>query len=193
VRRLVAAFKSADKSAHSKKCPSDLITAHQQLLEVVPLTEPGRLRSLRRSEQLSFFKPRRYGTPEPRGWRGSNSSKDHRSTSVLLLVFRDSGMLKRLRSLPFAALADYRRTRTKEAEIEVRELLDDLMAMSLKGFRGALGDTILTGNRGPFFAPRGTPTVVPTAFAVRALCEAVAVLDRDAYLRVRAHGLRFHY
>src|SRR6185436_2648452 len=33
-----------------------------------------------------------------------------------------------------------------------------------------------------FLAPRGTPTVVPTAFALRALCEAAEVLDRDAYL-----------
>src|ERR1700730_6399810 len=36
-----------------------------------------------------------------------------------------------------AALADYRRTATKEAEVEARELLDDLMWMRLKGFKGA--------------------------------------------------------
>ena len=33
-----------------------------------------------------------------------------------------------------------------------------------------------------FFAPRGTPTIVPTAFAARALCEAAEVLSRDEYL-----------
>src|SRR5437870_5406563 len=31
-----------------------------------------------------------------------------------------------------AALADYRRTGTKEAEIEARELIDDLLSMSVK-------------------------------------------------------------
>jgi hypothetical protein len=30
--------------------------------------------------------------------------------------------------------------------------------------------------------PRGTPTIVPTAFAARALCEAAEVLSRDEYL-----------
>src|SRR6266480_6487675 len=36
-----------------------------------------------------------------------------------------------------AALAEYRRTQTKEAELEARELLDDLMWMRLKGLKGA--------------------------------------------------------
>src|SRR5438067_13490692 len=36
-----------------------------------------------------------------------------------------------------AALADFRRSPTKENEIEARELLDDLVWMSLKGFHGA--------------------------------------------------------
>src|SRR5260370_37745222 len=36
-----------------------------------------------------------------------------------------------------AALADYRRQGSKEAEIEARELLDDLMWMRVKGVSGA--------------------------------------------------------
>ena len=36
-----------------------------------------------------------------------------------------------------AALADFRRDPTKENEVEAKELLDDLIWMSLKGFRGA--------------------------------------------------------
>ena len=36
-----------------------------------------------------------------------------------------------------AALANYRRLRTKEAEIAARELIDDLLAMQLSGWNGA--------------------------------------------------------
>ncbi|HEY8204714.1 MAG TPA: hypothetical protein VIF81_08315, partial [Pyrinomonadaceae bacterium] len=81
-----------------------------------------------------------------------------------------------------AALADYRCTRTKEAEVGARELLDDLIAMSLKGFKGACWGYNYDWQSRSFFAPKGTPTIVPTAFAARALCEAAEVIDRDAYL-----------
>src|SRR6266576_6454413 len=81
-----------------------------------------------------------------------------------------------------AALAEYRRSQTKEAEIEARELLDDLMWMRLKGLKGAAWGYNFDWQSRAFFAPRGTPTVVPTAFAARALCEAAEVLSRDEYL-----------
>src|SRR5262245_33356200 len=44
---------------------------------------------------------------------------------------------KGLALFALAALADFRGTQTKEAEVEARELLDDLIGMSLKGFKGA--------------------------------------------------------
>lgn len=81
-----------------------------------------------------------------------------------------------------AALADYRRTRTKEAEEKARELLDDLIGMSLKGFSGACWGYNFDWQSRSFFAPKGTPTVVPTAFAARALCEAAEVIDAAKYL-----------
>ena len=81
-----------------------------------------------------------------------------------------------------AALADYRRSPTKENEIEARELLDDLIWMSLKGRSGACWGYNFDWQSRSFFAPRGTPTIVPTAFAARALCEAAEVLSRDEYL-----------
>jgi hypothetical protein len=81
-----------------------------------------------------------------------------------------------------AALADFRRHPTKENEIEARELLDDLIWMSLKGFKGACWGYNFDWQSRSFFFPRGTPTIVPTAFAARALCEAAEVLDRDEYL-----------
>jgi hypothetical protein len=81
-----------------------------------------------------------------------------------------------------AALAEYRRTRTKEAEIEARELLDDLIGMSLKGFKGACWGYNFDWQSRSFFAPKGTPTIVPTACAARALYEAAEVIDEPAYL-----------
>ncbi len=81
-----------------------------------------------------------------------------------------------------AALAHYRRTKTKEAEIEARELLDDLMWMRLKGFSGAAWGYNFDWQSRAFLAPRGTPTVVPTAFAARALCEAAEVFSQEEYL-----------
>ena len=84
--------------------------------------------------------------------------------------------------LALAALADYRRTRTREAEIEARDLLDDLMWMRLKGFRGACWGYNFDWQSRSFFLPRGTPTIVPTAFAARALCEAAEVFGHDEYL-----------
>jgi hypothetical protein len=161
--------------------PIDLITAHQQLWKWC------------RSQNLAGYDP----------FDGLNSSvfqatplRNSRTARLAWIQFfkrspvnfRSSFGVPRQRNakaialFALAALADYRRTRTKEAEIEVRELLDDLMAMSLKGFRGAAWGYNFDWQSRSFFAPRGTPTVVPTAFAVRALCEAVAVLDRDAYL-----------
>ena len=81
-----------------------------------------------------------------------------------------------------AALADFRRHPTKENEIEARELLDDLIWMSLKGFKGACWGYNFDWQSRSFFIPRGTPTIVPTAFAARALCEAAEILSRDEYL-----------
>jgi hypothetical protein len=81
-----------------------------------------------------------------------------------------------------AALADYRHTGTKEAENEARDLLDDLIGMSLKGFKGACWGYNFDWQSRSFFAPKGTPTIVPTAFAARALCEAAEVIDASAYL-----------
>jgi hypothetical protein len=81
-----------------------------------------------------------------------------------------------------AALADFRRNPTRENEVEARELLDDLIWMSLKGFKGACWGYNFDWQSRSFFAPRGTPTIVPTAFAARALCEAAEVLSRDEYL-----------
>jgi hypothetical protein len=81
-----------------------------------------------------------------------------------------------------AALARYRTSNTKETEVEARELLDDLMAMRLPGFSGAAWGYNFDWQGRAFFAPRGTPSLVPTAFAARALIEAAEVFGPGDYL-----------
>jgi hypothetical protein len=81
-----------------------------------------------------------------------------------------------------AALADYRRAPTHEAETSARDLLDDLMWMRLKGFQGAAWGYNFDWQSRAFLVPRGTPTIVPTAFAARALCEAAEVFTAEEYL-----------
>jgi hypothetical protein len=83
-----------------------------------------------------------------------------------------------------AALANFRRLRTKAAEIEARELLDDLLTMRLKGWSGATWGYNFDWQSRVFFAPRGTPMIVPTAFATRALIEAARAFDDQAYLEI---------
>jgi hypothetical protein len=83
-----------------------------------------------------------------------------------------------------AALADYRRLRTVEAETDARALLDDLLAARLTGKSGAAcwGYNFDWQSRS-FFVPRGTPTVVPTAFAARAFIEAARAFGDGSYLQ----------
>ncbi len=90
-----------------------------------------------------------------------------------------------------AALSTYRRLQTKEAEIEARELLDDLLAMQLSGVTGAAWGYNFPWQSRSFFAPRGTPTIVPTAFAARALVEASDALKDETYLRVARKACDF--
>jgi hypothetical protein len=77
-----------------------------------------------------------------------------------------------------AALSRFRSTRDARHSREARELLDGLLAARVRspGGFGAWGYNFDWQGRA-FYAPRGTATVVPTAFAVRALAEGVAALD----------------
>lgn len=87
-----------------------------------------------------------------------------------------------------AALAEYRRTRSSEAEQQARTLLDQLVSLRIDTARGVAWGYNFDWQSRVFFAPRGTPTIVPTAFAARALNEAAKAFGDDAYLDL-VHGV----
>jgi hypothetical protein len=66
-----------------------------------------------------------------------------------------------------AALARFRATGEDAPEREARELLDALLAARLEGGSGVAWGYNFDWQGRAFFAPRGTPTIVPTAFAAR--------------------------
>ena len=84
-----------------------------------------------------------------------------------------------------AALANFHKHESAETEAEARDLLDMLTDMSLKGFKGAAWGYNFDWQGRAFFAPQGTPTIVPTAFAARALVEAGRTLDLQYLLMAR--------
>ena len=81
-----------------------------------------------------------------------------------------------------AQLATYRRLRSEEAESQTRNLLAMLLSMKTEGTSGAAWGYNFDWQSRNFFAPRGTPTVVPTAFAARAFIEAAREFNDDEYL-----------
>lgn len=82
-----------------------------------------------------------------------------------------------------AALADFRRTRTKEAETQARQLLSRLSAARLETSSGVAWGYNFDWQGRAFFAPQGTPTIVPTAFAARAFVEAALAFNDESFLQ----------
>jgi hypothetical protein len=70
-----------------------------------------------------------------------------------------------------AQIANYRRVKTPDAAASVQEFLAWLMAMRVEGYSGAAWGYNFDWQSRNFFASRNTPTIVPTAFAARALIE----------------------
>ena len=79
-------------------------------------------------------------------------------------------------------LANHRRLKTRESASQARQVLAQLLALRLDGYSGAAWGYNFDWQSRNFFAPRGTPTIVPTAFAARALVEAAKELHDDVYL-----------
>jgi hypothetical protein len=81
-----------------------------------------------------------------------------------------------------AQLATCRRVNTEEAELQARELLSILLSMKVEGSSGIAWGYNFDWQSRNFFAPQGTPTIVPTAFAARAFIEAARAFKDDEYL-----------
>ncbi len=80
-----------------------------------------------------------------------------------------------------AALSNYRRSKTEAAQSEARELLEELLSLQTQGYSGSAWGYNFDWQSRNFFVPKGTPTIVPTAFAVRALTEADEAFHDDRY------------
>jgi hypothetical protein len=80
-----------------------------------------------------------------------------------------------------AQLANHRRIRSSASASQARSLLADLLSMQLQGFSGACWGYNFDWQSRNFFAPRGTPTMVPTAFAARALIEGAKEFHDEEY------------
>lgn len=81
-----------------------------------------------------------------------------------------------------AQLANHRRIKSSTSAAQARSLLADLLSMQLRGFSGACWGYNFDWQSRNFFAPRGTPTIVPTAFAARALIEGAKEFQDNEYL-----------
>ena len=83
-----------------------------------------------------------------------------------------------------AALANYRRTKSGDAEQQVRTLLQQLIRLRISGCTGAAWGYNFDWQSRIFFAPGNTPTIVPTAFAARAFIEAHHAFGNEEYLEL---------
>jgi hypothetical protein len=70
-----------------------------------------------------------------------------------------------------AQLANARRVKTEASRRAAKDLLAALWSMKIDGYSGAAWGYNFDWQSRNFFAPRGTPAIVPTAFAARALIE----------------------
>ena len=71
-----------------------------------------------------------------------------------------------------AQLANHRRLKTEESAKQAHSFLTGLLLMKIDGHSGACWGYNFDWQSRNFFAPRDTPTIVPTAFAARAFIEA---------------------
>ena len=98
---------------------------------------------------------------------------------------------KGLALFALAALATYRRAKTIEAETDARALLEELWGGRIQGYSGAAWGYNFAWQSRSFFAPQGTPMIVPTAFAARALIEGHQAFGDDSYLQMARSSCDF--
>jgi len=98
---------------------------------------------------------------------------------------------KGLALFALATISNYRRVKTIEAETEARALLEELWRARIQGYTGAAWGYNFAWQSRNFFAPHGTPMVVPTAFAARALIEGYEAFGDDSLLQMARSSCDF--
>jgi hypothetical protein len=98
---------------------------------------------------------------------------------------------KGLALFALAALARYRRLRTTEAENDARQLIEQIWQARLRGYNGAAWGYNFAWQSRNFYAPQSSPTIVPTAFAARALVEAHLAFADENFLQMARSSCDF--
>jgi len=98
---------------------------------------------------------------------------------------------KGLALFALATLSTYRRLKTTEAETDARALLEALWRARIQGYKGAAWGYNFAWQSRNFFAPQGTPMIVPTAFAARAFVEGHQAFGDDSYLQMARSSCDF--
>lgn len=98
---------------------------------------------------------------------------------------------KGLALFALAALSNQRRLKTSLTQMEAKTLLDQLLDMRSPGNSAAAWGYNFDWQSRNFFAPRGTPTIVPTAFAARAFIEGYETLNIGSYLQAARSSCDF--
>ena len=92
-----------------------------------------------------------------------------------------------------AELARFRTTNDEKHAVNAKDLLKKLLSLKIQNPKSKIQNRIAFGynfdwQSRAFFAPRGTPTIVPTAFAAQAFMEAFDIFGDEIYLET-AHGI----
>lgn len=80
-----------------------------------------------------------------------------------------------------ATLANHRRLKNEESAGQAKQLLAELLDLKLDRCGGSAWGYNFDWQSRVLYAPRGTPAIVPTAFAVRALVEGALVFEDPVY------------
>lgn len=89
-----------------------------------------------------------------------------------------------------AELSRFRSTQDEKHSANAKLLLDKLLSLKIKNQKSAWGYNFDWQSRA-FFAPQGTPTIVPTAFAAQSLIEAYKIFKDEKYLETAGQVCRF--
>ena len=108
-----------------------------------------------------------------------------RAPSILrpLALIPEQKNAKGIALFSLAALANHRRRQTAETGSAARALLEELWQMRIQNYSGAAWGYNFDWQSRKFFAPQGTPMIVPTAFAARAFVEALKVFGQKEFLQ----------